>query len=267
MSASARPRRSSGSARHQGLPVPVPRRRCADLHGQGQLRAGHAPDRPARRCRRIPPGRHGRGHGALQRAGDLGAVARYERGRDRRSRRGGEGADRLLLLQARDPRQWRARDGPAAHQRRHPHRRRRPTSRPTSAGRTDLGQPFRPHHDHDSRGAQGGARGSGATMAKSSSSRSAARAGRLRHPGRRAGRGDSGRGAPPRPARLGSAARGRRRGRGRSQQAALDRRSDRRAPPISSTRSPISRSRSRSRSRGPAARVGASSPRGWSTIR
>ena len=51
-----------------------------DLHGQGQLRAGHLPRRPARRRRRLPPGRHGRGHGALRGAADLGAAARHDRG-------------------------------------------------------------------------------------------------------------------------------------------------------------------------------------------
>ena len=73
------------------------RRRHADLHGQGQLRADHAADRPARRRRRLPAGRHGRGHGALRRAPDLGAAARHDRGDDRRGRRGGEGPDRLVL--------------------------------------------------------------------------------------------------------------------------------------------------------------------------
>ena len=38
------------------------------------------PGRPARRRRRLPPGRHGRDHGALQRAPDLGAAARHDRG-------------------------------------------------------------------------------------------------------------------------------------------------------------------------------------------
>ena len=48
-----------------------------------------------------------------------------DRGDDRRGRRGGEGPDGQLQLQAGDARQWRARDGPAAHQRGHADRGRR----------------------------------------------------------------------------------------------------------------------------------------------
>ena len=65
------------------------------------------PRGPARRRRRLPPGRHGRGHGALQRAADLGPAARHDRSDDRRGRRGGEGPDRLVQLQAGGARQWR----------------------------------------------------------------------------------------------------------------------------------------------------------------
>ena len=49
------------------------------------------PRGPARRCRRLPPGRHGRGHGTVRGAADLGPAARHDRGDDRRGRRGGEG--------------------------------------------------------------------------------------------------------------------------------------------------------------------------------
>ena len=41
----------------------------------------------------VPPGRHGRGHGALQRAADQRSAARPDRSDDRRGRRGGEGPD------------------------------------------------------------------------------------------------------------------------------------------------------------------------------
>ena len=49
----------------------------------------------------------------------------HDRGDDRRGGRGGEGADRLVELQARDPRQRRARDGAAAYRRGHADRGRR----------------------------------------------------------------------------------------------------------------------------------------------
>ena len=64
---------------------------------------------PARRRRRLPAGRHGRGDGALQRAADHGRAARPDRSDDRRGRRGGEGPDRIVELQAGGPRQWRPR--------------------------------------------------------------------------------------------------------------------------------------------------------------
>ena len=55
------------------------------------------PARPARRRRRLPPGRHGRGHGALQREADQRSAARPGRSDDRRGRRGGEGPDGELV--------------------------------------------------------------------------------------------------------------------------------------------------------------------------
>src|SRR3546814_4437812 len=70
---------------------------------------------PPRGRGRLPAGRHGRGDGTLRGQADLGAVARPDRGDDRGGRRSGQGPDGILVLQARDPRQWRARDGAAAH--------------------------------------------------------------------------------------------------------------------------------------------------------
>ena len=87
--------------RHQGLPVPVPRRRHAHVHGQGQLRADQPSRGLARRRRRLPPGRHGRGDGALQREADQRSAARPGRSDDRRGRRGGEGPDRELVATSR----------------------------------------------------------------------------------------------------------------------------------------------------------------------
>src|SRR3546814_409697 len=93
------------------------------LQGQGHLRPGAASPRPPRGRCRLPAGRHGRGDGALRGQADLGAVARPDRGDDRGGRRSGQGPDGILVLQARDPRQWRARDGAAAHYGGHAHRR------------------------------------------------------------------------------------------------------------------------------------------------
>ena len=53
------------------------------------------------RRRRLPPGRDGRGHGALQREADQRSAARPGRSDDRRGRRGGEGPDRELLATSR----------------------------------------------------------------------------------------------------------------------------------------------------------------------
>ena len=65
--------------------------------------------------------------------------------RDHRDRAGGEGPDGLVLLQARDAHERRPRHGAAAHRRRHPHRRDRPKTAPTSnAPRTD-GPPHARH--------------------------------------------------------------------------------------------------------------------------
>ena len=112
------------------------------------------PERPARRRRRLPPGRHGRGHGASRRAADLRPAARHDRSDDRRGRRGGEGPDRQLQLQAGNARQWRARHGPAAYRRGHAGSSSTSTSRPTSGAPTD-GFPFRPDHRHAARRPQG----------------------------------------------------------------------------------------------------------------
>ncbi len=86
-----------------------------------------------------------------------------------RGRCGGEGPDRVLLLQARQARERPARDDPAPHRRRHPHRRQhrrrllRRARQGLSAGRaaprsTAHGRPLRPHQRDDLGRPQGGAR-------------------------------------------------------------------------------------------------------------
>ena len=167
-------------------------------------------------------------------------------------------------LQAGDARQWRPRHGPAAHRRRHPDRRRRLRADLRPPRRLD-GFPFRPDHRHDPRRPQGGA----APAPRLRRGRAAAGVeegpGRLRVDGRQARRADAGRGTAQRAARLGHAARGRRRDRGRSDQAALDRRSARRhhqLPP----RHPAFRHLDRGRgAAGPTARP--RSATAWSTSR
>ena len=79
-----------------------------------------------------------------------------------------------------------------------------PTPPAGGRGKDRHGFPFRPHHRHAARRAQGGAAACGATSARSSSCRSAEEGpGRLRLDGRQARRADADRGAAQRAARLG----------------------------------------------------------------
>ena len=69
------------------------------------------------------------------------AAARHDRSDDRRGRRRGEGPDGFVQLQAGRSRQWRPRHGAAAHRERNPHRRRHLQSRicsPRRLSRADL---------------------------------------------------------------------------------------------------------------------------------
>ena len=252
-----------------------------------------------RRAGGLPAGRHGRDHGALQRAADLRAAPRHDRGDHRRGRRGGEGPDRLVQLQAGDPRQWRPRHGPAAYLRAGRRSSSTSTSRPTSAARTERSDlPFVSSEVEGQHGRYSfstpyaskrtdctfgqsipasspswiapRARWRGALAARFRRGRAASGepqgAGRLRQPRRSAHRADPGRRARPRPPRLGHAAGGRRRHRGQSGQAALGGRSDRRhlqLPP----RHPPFRDLDRGAGAEAGRRAGARSATDWSTIR
>ena len=244
------------------------RRRHADLHGQGNLRADQPARGPARRRRGLPPGRHGRGHGAVRRAADLGAIARHDRGDDRRGRRGGEGPDRASSsykpamldngVRVMVPPHIGARHAGSSS---------------TSTSRHMSGAPTRPMVSH-----------SGLITVMQRAARKAAP--RLRRDfgeveqlqvsrkgpadfvsmADKRAEADARRGTAQRAARLGHAARGRRRDRGQSGQAALDRRSARRHHQLPPRRARISRSRSRSRSKKPGGEP-RDHPRRWSTSR
>ena len=108
--------------RGQDLQLSLRRRHGLQLHGARDLRADQRAQGDSGRRGRLPAGEHaGQLEPARGRAG-LGRAAAARDVRDRRSRSGGEGADGVVVLQAGDPLQRPARDGAAAHQRRHPRR-------------------------------------------------------------------------------------------------------------------------------------------------
>ncbi|EME70114.1 lysine 2,3-aminomutase [Paramagnetospirillum caucaseum] len=86
--------------RGQGVHLPVPRRFDHDLHGFRELRAVHHAQRHPGRHHRLPAGRHG-GRGGLRRR-FAGFHHPAGKGGDEggRGRPGGEGADRVVVLQA-----------------------------------------------------------------------------------------------------------------------------------------------------------------------